>query len=241
MLDRFIVLETIGRGAQSHVYKVWDKKVHDIAAIKVVACTSDKQEIEQIKTIRLQQHLHHTSIVHVYDWLCVGATIIICMEYIKANVLMINKHPVQVEDSVVGDWMHQIIDVFIYLHQQYPEPVLYIDLKPQNILCDKDNRIYLFDFDSCVFQDIPYIRSATRGYAPKEVYEQQCACVQSDIYSFGICFYVLLHACFPMNHCPTHPYDRFLRKCYSSDIEERFDSFIQIKEVFTKIQKRKEI
>ena len=44
--------------------------------------------------------------------------------------------------------MHNVLEILQYLHKQ---SILYLDLKPQNLMVDEQGNVWLIDFGSCCF------------------------------------------------------------------------------------------
>ncbi len=80
----------------------------------------------------------------------------------------------------------QLCDILIYLHRQNP-PVIHRDIKPQNIIIDKDGKITLIDFGIArkYYEDSDHdtFIAATFWYAAPEQYGYAQSDIRSDIFS----------------------------------------------------------
>lgn len=229
--ERYQLFEIIGKGGNSVVYRALDESLHIEVAIKCIAQAKEHAQ----KEARCMAKLSHSAIPHIYDAFEEQGIAYIVMEYLQGVSLMeyIQQRAV-ISQQQLYQWIAQVIDVMGYLHQQR---LLYIDMKPQNLMLGKDHRLYVLDFGSVTAFHEP-VESATRGYAPFEVIQEKRGVVQSDVYAFGRCFYVLYHGSFPTKEAQTKDgLDRFLLTCCQEDIALRFSDFAAVAKAFSLLQR----
>ena len=134
----------------------------------------------------------------------------------------------------------QIGGALCYLHEQKP-PIIYRDLKPDNILIGKDGAVKLIDFSAAkryvLREDQDAVCLGTIGYAAPEQYEDSHSQsdTRTDIYGFGSILYFMLTGRDPDGKEKTFQHIRFLRpdisgplyqiliRCTKKDPEERYN------------------
>ena len=237
MNKRFVVYEEIGAGGNSHVYKARDILLNRICALKVIVMKGKKQRQNYVDTVTFVKQLSYDHVIQVLDWFCEEECLYICMPLVQGTTLLDAMKHKKTPMMEVLSWMIQIAEVLYALHHHSPHPIYYVDIKPQNMLCDRDGKVYLIDFDSIVYCEGMKVHSATKGYAPKEVYEQHRADVYSDMFSYGMSFYVLLHHCFPHPEVCAHPLDPIVHKCINENMHLRYTSFYEIVQVLQQFRK----
>src|SRR5438132_12394726 len=108
----------------------------------------------------------------------------------------------KLDELTVTEWGIQIADVLHYLHSR-PEPVIYRDLKPANIMIDSNNRrVMLIDFGIARWVaplEKGVTAVGTMGYAPPELFSGK-ADARVDIYSLGATMFHLLTGSDPQDN-----------------------------------------
>jgi serine/threonine protein kinase len=148
---RYKVKGVIGKGAMGVIYLAEDPVIGRQLAIKVIQLNPgiSAQEIENLQTrfereFRSAGTLSHPNIVTVHDVGKEGATPFIAMEYVEGKTLehLINEQRV-LSFEEVADLIGQVCDGLDFAHQH---GVVHRDVKPANILLDKNSRPKITDF-----------------------------------------------------------------------------------------------
>lgn len=159
----------------------------------------DKFKEKLIKEAKILSEVHHPYIVNVLEVFEENNTAYIAMEYIAGNSLKdkLAKEGMLPEAEVLR-YIHQIGEALQFVHQKN---ILHLDIKPSNILIDKDNNARLIDFGVSKRYDVGEQETSTtmltlsNGFASIEQYDNEG--IQSfspcpDIYSLGATMYNLL-------------------------------------------------
>lgn len=159
----------------------------------------DKFKKKLIKEAKILSEVHHPYIVNVLEVFEENNTAYIAMEYIAGNSLKdkLAKEGMLPEAEVLR-YIHQIGEALQFVHQKN---ILHLDIKPSNILIDKDNNARLIDFGVSKRYDVGEQETSTtmltlsKGFASIEQYDNEG--IQSfspcpDIYSLGATMYNLL-------------------------------------------------
>lgn len=186
----------IGRGAFSRVYKAIDPSGR-VVAIKQLKLHLIAHELRDIakrclyREATLLAQLRHPQIPCLYGYSWEDGYL--ALEYIPGITLAQHLHSYRVVSF--QQTLHiglQLCNVLMYLHAHQP-PIIFRDLKPQNIILQANGGLTLIDFGLAWPEEYESCNLGTPGYAAPEQYatpdESGAACVASDIYSLG----ALLH------------------------------------------------
>lgn len=196
-LDEYRLLSLLGHGGMARVYLGLDVRLRRYVAIKVIDLPhrDDPDYIRRFeREAQAVAQLEHPNIVRLYRYGEVGELLYMAMQYIEGadlgTVLATYSRdgeliPQQDAFSVVRD-MCQALD---YAHSR---GVIHRDMKPSNIMLDKDGRAILTDFGLALFAE-----SETQGEifgtpqytAPEQVMSSAMVVPQSDLYSVGVILY----------------------------------------------------
>lgn len=202
--DRYLILGVLGSGGMSSVYKGRDlhfPNVTKLAAVKeMVNLAADPTMYEMVirnfeREADLLATLSHPAIPRIYDYFTQDQSSYLVMEFIEGKdleALLRERDDVMLEEEVIN-WAIELCDVLEYLHNHQPQPVIFRDMKPSNVMVDHHNHIRLIDFGIArVFQ--PGQKGTmigTEGYSPPEQYRGE-ASPQGDIYALGATLHHLL-------------------------------------------------
>jgi len=139
--------------------------------------------------------LRHQSIPRIYDYFMLNERAYLVMEFIQGRDLdniLAETTSFFPESEVVG-WAIELCDVLQYLHSHKPEPIIFRDIKPSNIMITPTNHIMLVDFGIAKLFDAAAKNTmiGTQGYSPPDQYRGE-ATPKVDIYALGATMHHLL-------------------------------------------------
>ena len=193
---KYKTLNLIGSGGMSKVYLAESTSLGTKWAIKAV----DKKlstEFDLLAEPNILKKLNHPSLPRIIDIEEDETNIYIIEDYIDGKSL--DKRlstEKKIKEEVVINWSKQLCDVLIYLHNQNPNPIIYRDMKPSNIIVTNDNKVKLIDFGIArefkIENNSDTTYMGTRGYAAPEQYGSGQSDKRTDIYSLGVTMYHLI-------------------------------------------------
>ena len=197
--NRYRVRKVLGVGGMGRVYLSNDTRLANrpVAVKEMILGDgfAEKKAIEDFtREATVLARLSHPGIPTLIDHFAENGRHYMVMEFVAGGDL---EKVIQQSGGKLGEqqtlrWARQILAVLEFLHGQTP-PIVYRDLKPGNIMIDKDGRAMLIDFGIARF--LPKGGHATQigspGYAPPEQYAGNVE-ARSDIYSLGATMHHLL-------------------------------------------------
>ena len=195
------LIEKIGDGGMSTVWKAWDAVNQRLVAVKILnqEFASDGVEIRQFRTEeRLMEEIHHPGIVEAYDFDNGNGNWYYVMEYVDGysfSELLKRKQHVKEADCLLI--CESVAAALNYAWNDHG--IVHCDLKPENIMINTDGVIKLLDLGiSHRFQfkegpqDVPDHVLGTPAYiSPEQVYGDVELDCRSDIYSLAATIYHL--------------------------------------------------
>lgn len=201
--DRYEVLEKIGTGGMSDVYKGKDHKLNRPVAVKVL-----KQEFAEnanfVSKFRAEAQaaagMMHPNIVNVYDVGEEGGTQYIVMELVEGITL--KKYIEKKSRLSVKEATSIAIQVSMGIEAAHNNHIIHRDIKPQNIMISKDGKVKVTDFGIAKAVSSNTITSNVMGsvhYTSPEQARGGYSDEKSDIYSLGITLFEMLTGRVPFN------------------------------------------
>ena len=168
-----------------------------------VATQSKVKLIERLKKKFIEEasalfSMQHPNIVRVTDVFEENGTAYYVMDYIDGQSLQeIVKEKGALDESLAVGYIKQVADALKYVHNQNR---LHLDIKPGNIMIDKNNQAILIDFgaskqyDEVEGENTSTLLGKTPGYAPLEQIGNEVVrfLPATDIYALGATLYKIL-------------------------------------------------
>lgn len=145
-IERYQKIEKIGEGTYGVVYKSRDRNTNDTVALKKIRLESEDEGVPStaIREISLLKTLRHPNVVKLHDVVHTDQKLYLIFEYLDHDLKKhMNAQGVPLAPMVVKSYMYQILSALTYCHTHR---VLHRDLKPQNILIDREGSVRLADF-----------------------------------------------------------------------------------------------
>jgi serine/threonine-protein kinase len=207
---RYYITRVIKAGGQGSVFETIgeDAKVYAVKEM-IDNFTNPKERVEAVDRFeaeaKMLRRLSHPRIPKVYADFKDEGRQYLAMEFVRGEDLeeVIRKHPGGLAEQQVLEWADEICDVLGYLHNHKPEPIIFRDMKPSNVMIEPDGKVKLIDFGIAkVFQRTERgTQIGTPGYAPPEQY-QGLATVESDIYALAATLHHMLTGRDPRDEPP---------------------------------------
>lgn len=194
--DRYEILDKIGTGGMSDVYKAKDHKLNRFVAVKVL-----KQEFSEntnfVSKFRVEAQaaagLMHPNIVNVYDVGEEEGIYYIVMELVEGITL---KNYIEKKSRLsIKEAISIAIQVSMGIEAAHNNHIIHRDIKPQNIIISKDGKVKVTDFGIAKAATSNTITSNVMGsvhYTSPEQARGGFSDEKSDIYSLGCTMFEML-------------------------------------------------
>jgi len=262
---RYEVIEELGKGGMGNVYRVFDKKIQEEVALKLLRpeISSEKKTIERFRNeLKVARKIAHRNVCKMYDLGEEGGTHYITMEYVPGESLK----------SMIGMMGQLSAGQVVFLAKQVCEGlgeahrsgVVHRDLKPSNIIIDREGNTHIMDFGiarslRAKGLTAPGMMIGTPEYMSPEQVDGKELDQRSDIYSLGVILYEMTTGRLPfegdtplsiaLKHKTETPQDpreiniqipddlsQMILKCMDKDKEKRYQDTKELLSELIKIE-----
>ncbi len=196
LCDRYKVLEEIGSGGMSNVYKSQDMKLNRYVAVKVLKpeFSRDRNFVTKFRIeAQASAGLSHPNIVNVYDVVEEDGMYFIVMEFVDGITL---KEYIEENGRLSMDKALDVsIQIAAGLEEAHEHHIIHRDIKPQNIIVSRNGNIKVTDFGIAKAATSNTLTSGQMGsvhYISPEQARGGYSDEKSDIYSLGITMYEMV-------------------------------------------------
>ncbi len=196
LADRYEILDPVGAGGMSDVYKALDHKLNRPVAIKVLKenLSADRTFVSKFKAeAQSAAGLIHPNIVNVYDVNEENGMHYIVMELVEGVTL--KKYIEKRERIPYKEAVSIAIQIAKGMEAAHENHIVHRDIKPQNIIISKEGKVKVTDFGIAKAASSSTINTSAMGsvhYISPEQARGGYADERSDIYSFGVTLYEML-------------------------------------------------
>lgn len=199
--NRYVVEAVVGTGGMAIVYRAYDKISKNRVAIKVLRpeFESDEEFVRRFsREAEAASKVSHENIVNLLDVGVDGNHRYIVMEYVDGQTL---KEMIRERGRIEPDLaIRMTIRILAAVDQAHRNGIVHRDIKPQNILVDRQGRVKVADFGIARLKTSQTTRiddgsasalGSVHYFSPEQA-QGEIADEKSDLYSVGIVLYEML-------------------------------------------------
>ncbi len=195
---RYEIIEELGTGGMGRVYRAQDTKLKEEVALKLIKpeIAADKRTVERFHNeIKIARKVSHKNICRMHDLHEEGKTLYLTMEYVRGEDLKSLLH--RMKALTIGAAISTARQVAEGLAEAHKLGITHRDLKPGNIMIDKDGNAKIMDFGIARVRQEKGITGegaviGTPEYMSPEQVEGKGADARSDIYALGAILFEML-------------------------------------------------
>jgi serine/threonine-protein kinase len=205
VIDRYILLDRLGRGAMGKVYKARHRFMGRIVALKFITreyLARPNALPRFLREMRVVGRLDHPNIVRALDAEEIGHDPCIVMEYVPGQDL---EQLLAVRGPLPpGDVARWALEAALGLAHAHAQGVIHRDIKPSNLLLGDDGRIRILDLGLATLiddpdADISTVKTSDGGavgtadyMSPEQATATEPLDARTDLYSLGCVMYHLI-------------------------------------------------
>jgi hypothetical protein len=197
---RYRIVSVLGSGGMSTVYLAEDLRLTGKHWAVKETRQAAQVEYDFLAEAEMLVKLNHPNLPDIVDYFPAegpGFSYLV-MDYIEGETLQqrFERQGKRMPVSQAVDYAQQLCNVFHYLHSHKPQPIIYRDIKPANLMIDVQEQIRLIDFGIArsfkTGQAADTVRIGTIGFAAPEQFEGRQTDARTDLFGLGALLYYLL-------------------------------------------------
>jgi len=195
---RYEIIEEIGKGGMGKVFKAFDRQVKEIVALKLLKpeIGFNAKAVERFKNeLKFARRIAHPRVCRMYDLGEVGLAHYLTMEYVEGEDLKaFIRRSGHITTPKAVDIARQVTEGLAEAHHL---GVVHRDLKPQNVMIDREGKAKIMDFGLARFSESEGVTGSglmlgTPEYMAPEQVDLKDVDARADIYALGIILYEMV-------------------------------------------------
>ena len=253
----YVVTGKIGAGGVAEIYRARQESLDRDVAIKVLnsRLSSDSDIVRRFERESIViARLNHPNIVHVIDRGCAGGRYYFVMEYVDGTSL---REVIDADRIPLETKLEMIVVVCKALDYAHKNGIIHRDIKPTNILIDRQGNAMVADFGIAQILGAPDMEMTscdvimgTLSYmSPEQKVSSTNVDQTTDIYAIGVILYEILVGKKPLGHfkLPSElvpnlhkGFDTMILKCLAQEPMDRYQQAVELKDAILDIIKHNE-
>jgi len=243
----YLITGKIGAGGVAEIYRARQESLDRDVAIKVLnsTLTSDPDIVRRFEreSVVIAQ-LNHPNIVHVIDRGFAGGRYYFVMEYVDGTSL---REVIDSDRIPLNTKLEMMVVVCKALDYAHKNGVIHRDIKPTNILIDRQGNAMVADFGIAQIIGSPEtemtssdVIMGTLSYmSPEQKVSSTNVDQTTDIYAMGVIIYELLVGKKPLGRFKlpselkpglSNDFDRIISKCLAQEPKDRYQQAVELKD-----------
>ncbi len=252
--NRYVVRDIIGRGGMGRIYKVFDKALGEVVAMKTLLPkhVKDKVVMERFfNEARIARGLSHPNIVRVHDIGGTQSMVYISMEYLEGKSLRQLLDGLKPGRYLPINAILRMFDALCAALDYAHEYTVHRDIKPENVMILPDGSVRLMDFGISKLMSNPNLTSDSiimgtpRYMSPEQLQNTANVDGRADLYSLGVMLYEVITGVTPTalgkaasegrREVPA-VLDAIIERCVDPDPAKRFQSAGELRDALRQVR-----
>jgi serine/threonine-protein kinase len=187
LADRYDLLEQLGTGGFGSVYRVYDRELDELVALKVIhtELAADPQMLARFRQeVKIARRVTHINVARTFELGSQGSMVFCTMELVDGESLrgrLDRQHRLPHAEAIAI-----ARELCQGLAAAHAVGVIHRDIKPDNVLIAADGRIVLADFGVAAIAASEGDASGTPAYMAPEQAIGEPATPAADVFSVGM-------------------------------------------------------